>query len=43
MNDYVNIIMAEDDLVTQKVTLRMLKKMGIRAKAVDRGKEFFEP
>jgi CheY-like chemotaxis protein len=39
MNGYVNIIMAEDDLVTQKVIMQMLKKMGIRAKAVDSGRK----
>jgi DNA-binding response OmpR family regulator len=39
MNDYMNIIMAEDDLVTQEVTMRMLKKMGIKVKVVDSGRK----
>lgn len=39
MNRNPTIIIAEDDAVNRKVTLLMLKKLGIRAKAVGDGRE----
>lgn len=39
MNKNINIIIAEDDPVNQKVIRLMLKKLGIKAEAVDNGLE----
>lgn len=35
----MNIIIAEDDPVSQKITQLMLRKLGIYAEATDNGKE----
>jgi len=42
MNDYTSIIMAEDDPVTQDITMRMLKKLGLRAKVVGNGRKVLQ-
>jgi CheY-like chemotaxis protein len=42
MNGYASIIMAEDDLVAQKVTSRMLRKIGLSATAVNSGRRVLQ-
>jgi CheY-like chemotaxis protein len=42
MDENLNVIMAEDDPVNQKVTLLMLKKLGIRAEVAANGLEVLQ-
>jgi CheY-like chemotaxis protein len=42
MNDHTSIIMAEEDLVAQKVTIRMLRKVGLSAKVVNSGRRVLQ-
>jgi len=39
LDKYLNILIAEDNLVSQMVAIRMLKKLGIRAGAASNGIE----